>query len=228
LDLVEDLEWAELIRSDKQLDCLILDVEQFKSVLWTRILDASRTDLMHINIAFVDVGALVEKVSVVPEVPDARESDPSSEDEATIVADVQKSNVKDPIQEARERRLYEVATRMGATPDSYRVAVSEVMSKIEEDWKAHKDDSGTSCTLTLRRSSFTPRHAYIATSRRAALIMEPLVPKGSRIGARALAFKLKDKNNSYADWLTESLRASARELSSPIYTDADATDDGGL
>lgn len=55
-DRMEDTDWTELLALDDQIECLVLDVAQFKSLVWPRMLDAAKSSLKTIDLVVPDVG----------------------------------------------------------------------------------------------------------------------------------------------------------------------------
>lgn len=55
-DRMEDTDWTELLGLDDRVECLVLDVAQFKSLIWPRMLDAAKSSLKTIELVVPDVG----------------------------------------------------------------------------------------------------------------------------------------------------------------------------
>lgn len=54
-DRMEDTDWAELMGLDDRIECFVLDVAQFKSLIWPRMLDAAKSSLKTIELVVADV-----------------------------------------------------------------------------------------------------------------------------------------------------------------------------
>lgn len=55
-DRMEDTDWTELLALDDRIECFVLDVAQFKSLIWPRMLDAAKSSLKTIDLVVADVG----------------------------------------------------------------------------------------------------------------------------------------------------------------------------
>lgn len=51
----EDVDWAELLSIDENAEFFVMDIPQFKTLIWPRVLDAAKSSLKTVNLVVVDV-----------------------------------------------------------------------------------------------------------------------------------------------------------------------------
>ncbi|WP_313480270.1 hypothetical protein [Microbacterium sp.] len=210
-----DVDWSHLVRADRELTCFVLNPEQFRMLIWPRILEASKDRL--------------EKVEIIlPELPDsvpAPSVDLSAERvERPAVSVSAGDHSAGPPHEtnhasAQSLAVVALASRVGYDEVRYRGAVRDLAAQIESEWKATRARWPSVCSLTLRRGLEYPRHAFLRTPPRIALVVDPIARTSDHVGGRVFIFRTEGHRTGTESWLTDSLEALQSTYSAPLFSD---------
>lgn len=222
---IADVDWSQLIRSDKEVKCFILDADQFRVVIWPRLLEAAKDRLQTIELIL----PLLEDPGLAAESGMSEQLDPPNETLATKSAVIgadgsqEKGSEVGPLS-ARSNADFsttaELARRFGMDEARYRGAQHDLATQVEADWKAMKARWKTPCSLTIRYGSQFPRYAFVRTPRRVAIGLQAVSASSDYIGGRAIVFRTERKGALLATWLTDSIDSLESTYTAPLFSDA--------
>ncbi|MCH6230165.1 hypothetical protein MK786_05380 [Microbacterium sp. CFH 31415] len=210
-----DVDWSYLVRGDRELTCFVLNPEQFRMLIWPRILEASKDRLEKIEIILPELPDSAP-VAPVPDGPDERapELEPGS-----VGSDLVSPPMEANAASAPSVVVATLASRVGYDEVRYRGAVRDLAAQIESEWKATRARWPSDCSLTLRRGAEYPRHAFLRTPPRIALVVDPIAQASDHVGGRVFIFKTDGRHTGTESWLTDSLEALRPTYSAPLFSD---------